>query len=145
MPSYRTVMEWLDRYPDFARKYARARDIQIDLKAEEIVEIADDSSRDWITDADGNRLVDHDHISRDRLRVDARKWIAGKLKPKKYGDKLLHTGADGEGLIAVKLSLDYSLLAPHEMVQLRALIAKAMPKGIEASEGPTIEGEAMEE
>ena len=77
--------------------------------------------------------------------MDARKWIAGKLKPKKYGDKLLHSGGDGEGPVAVKLALDYSLLTPHEMVQMLALIEKAMPKGIEASEGPTIEGEAMEE
>jgi terminase small subunit-like protein len=137
MPSYSAVMEWLDRYPNFAKEYARARDIQIDLKAEEIVDIADDSSRDWITDADGDRLADHNHISRDRLRVDAR-----KLKSKKYGDKLLHTGAEGEGPVAVKLALDYSLLAPHEMVQLRALIEKAMPRQTEESEPLMIEGEA---
>src|SRR6478609_5777754 len=80
MPSYRAVMEWLEKYPAFAQKYARARDIQTDLIAEEILDIADDSSRDWVTDPDGNRIVDHDHISRTRLRVDTRKWIAGKLK-----------------------------------------------------------------
>jgi hypothetical protein len=142
MPSYRAVMEWLDRYPKFAQNYARARDIQVDLKAEEVVDIADDSSLDWITDQDGNRIVDHEHINRARLRVDARKWIAGKLKPKKYGDKLLHTGGDGEAPIAVKLSLDYSLLDAHELVQLKRLVEKATPR---KSEALTIEGEVAEE
>ena len=32
--------------------------------------------------------------------------MAGKLLPKVYGDKLLHTGADGEGPVEVKLALD---------------------------------------
>ena len=47
-----------------------------------------------------------------------------------------------EGPIAVKLSLDYSLLEPNEMVQLRALIEKAMPRQTEESELLMIEGEA---
>ena len=122
MPSYRAVMEWLENYPAFARKYARARDIQTDLIAEEILDISDDSSRDWVTDQDGNRVVDHDHISRTRLRVDSRKWMAGKLKPKKYGEKVLHTGGDGEGPIAVKTTHDWSLLSLAKQAQLIALI-----------------------
>ncbi len=42
------------------------------------------------------RLVDHEHIQRSRLRVDARKWLMSKMAPKKYGEKLQHTG-DGGG------------------------------------------------
>lgn len=29
-----------------------------------------------------------DAVQRSKLRVDARKWVAAKLKPKKYGDKI---------------------------------------------------------
>jgi Bacteriophage Sf6, terminase small subunit-like len=105
--------------------------------------ISDDSSRDWITDVDGNRVVDHDHINRARLRVDSRKWVTSKLKPRKYGDKLLHTGGDGEGPVAVKLALDYSLLAPAELLQLKNLILKATPKP--AAEPLQIEGEVAED
>ena len=37
---------------------------------------------------------------------------------------MLHTGADGEGPVAVKLSLDYTLLEPHEMMEFRRMLAK---------------------
>ena len=35
------------------------------------------------------------HIQRSRLRIDARKWMAAKLKPKKYSDRLAmeHSGS----------------------------------------------------
>jgi hypothetical protein len=55
--------------------------------ADDIISIADDSQYDAITE-DGKTITNIEHIQRDRLRVDARKWLAGKLRPKKYGDKL---------------------------------------------------------
>ncbi len=39
-------------------------------------------------DKDGKKALDHEHVQRSRLRVDTRKWAAGKLAPKRYGDKL---------------------------------------------------------
>ena len=59
--------------PEFATQYARAMDARSEKLADEIVEIADDP------DLDPNDK---------RVRVDARKWIASKLKPKKYGDRI---------------------------------------------------------
>ncbi len=61
--------------------------------AEEIVDIADDATNDWMerrNEEGGVSAVvaDHEHISRSKLRVDSRKWIASKLLPKVYGDKL---------------------------------------------------------
>lgn len=143
MPAYRSVMAWLDRYPEFAQKYARARDLQADIAADETIEIADDASRDTITDADGKTSVDHEHINRSRLRVDTRKWYAGQLKPKKYGNKLLHTGADGEGPIKHALALNYDALDDDELLTLRRLLDKA--SGVtQAVAPPTIDGEAEE-
>jgi hypothetical protein len=60
---------------------------------EEILDIADDGSNDWMEklDKDGKSVgwaVNGEAVQRSKLRVDARKWIASKLKPKKYGDKL---------------------------------------------------------
>ena len=88
MPGLRTVLAWLIKHQDFQLQYARARETQADVLADEINDIADDGSRDYGVDANGNRIVDHDHIARARLRVDTRKWVASKLKPRKYGDKL---------------------------------------------------------
>lgn len=65
--------------------------------ADEIIDIADDGERDYIKDAEGHETVNYDHISRARLRVDARKWIASKLKPKKYGDKQSVAVTDPDG------------------------------------------------
>lgn len=77
---------------DFGDRYARAREIQADLLVEEMIEIADDSSRDTktIIDKQGNpiEVEDTEWTRRSQLRVDTRKFIAAKLRPKKYGDKL---------------------------------------------------------
>jgi hypothetical protein len=84
MPSTSMVSRWLDERSDFRERYARAREKQADRFAAEIVTIADEAE-------DANIA---------RLRVDARKWAASKLAPKKYGDKLQQeiTGADGGAL-----------------------------------------------
>ena len=69
---------------------ARAREEQADKLFREIIEIADDKSGDCITTSDGKPIVDHENIQRSRLRVDARKWAAARLAPKKYGDQITH-------------------------------------------------------
>lgn len=85
--------EWLEENETAAKMYARAKESQADFMAGQIVEIAD-------TEADPNRA---------RIRVDARKWVAAKLKPRSYGDKLglEHTGKDGGPLeFLVKVDRD---------------------------------------
>ena len=93
-PSYTSVMRWLDAHESFRENYARARQDQADFLAEEIVQIADDGSNDTYLTEDGPK-TNQDVIARSRLRVDARKWYASKLAPKKYGEKVeaTHTGA----------------------------------------------------
>ena len=92
MPNRVTVYDWLKTNDLFYNNYARSKDIQADLFAEEIIDIADDSELDrrTIVKPDGSEveIVDQDHINRARLRVDARKWVASKILPKKYGDQL---------------------------------------------------------
>ncbi len=97
MPAISTVMGWLfdGDHDEFSEQYARAREAQAEVRADEIVDIADDDTNDFTADKDGKRVADNEHIQRSRLRVDARKWIAAKLLPKRYGDKLQHTGEGG--------------------------------------------------
>lgn len=101
IPHAATVLRWLGEEDKaaFREQYMRAREAQADLYAEEIIQIADDGSNDtYITD--NGPAVNHDVIARSRLRVDARKWYASKLAPKKYGDKvdLTHANPDGSAL-----------------------------------------------
>jgi hypothetical protein len=81
---------------------------------EEILEIADDASRDTIQTEHGQR-ADNEWIARSRLRVDARKWLMARLAPKKYGDKMLkeHTGADG-GPVLSSLTVNFVKPPPIE-------------------------------
>jgi len=73
MPHNSTVVSWARDYPAFTKQYTRAREFQADALFDEILDIVDDDDRDT-----------HDK----RLRMDARKWMAGKMRPKVYGDKL---------------------------------------------------------
>lgn len=103
MPGIATVISWLadDRFADFQARYTRAREVQADTLADEILQISDDGLNDTYIDSDGNKRTDHDVVARSRLRVDARKWYASKVAPKKYGDKLTQelTGENGGPLI----------------------------------------------
>jgi hypothetical protein len=79
-------------HKEFADQYARAREAQADSLFDDILAIADDSQSDTYTDDHGNVKTDQEVIGRARLRVDARKWMAGKLRPKVYGEKLELSG-----------------------------------------------------
>lgn len=107
MPASSTVFKWLNDIPAFAEQYARAREAQADVLFDEILTIADDGRNDSYTDDEGNVRTDHDVIARSRLRVDARKWMAGKLRPKKYGDKLAIGGADDLPPIEQNLTVQF--------------------------------------
>jgi len=83
---------YLNNHGEEARlKYARAKEIQCDVIAEHMIEIADDNSEDIMTiEKNGKEieLENREFQNRSRLRIDTRKWILSKLYPKKYGDKL---------------------------------------------------------
>jgi hypothetical protein len=100
MPDERTVRSWtLDANHPISPQYALARQAQYDRWAEEVLEIADDGTNDYVErerkDGSTETVLDGEHVQRSRLRVDTRKWLLSKLLPKKYGDKVEHTGPDG--------------------------------------------------
>lgn len=103
MPVTSTVCLWLTKHKDFSEQYTRAREAQADTLFDEVLAIADDSNGDIRVDKDGKEIVDHENIQRSRLRVDARKWMAGKLRPKKYGERLELAG-DKENPLEMRLS-----------------------------------------
>lgn len=76
MPAQSTVYKWLKENEEFSERYARAREMQADLYADQIIQIADDCE------------PEAGSVSKARLQIEARKWTASKLSPKKYGDRL---------------------------------------------------------
>ena len=112
-------MVWLDgRQPEFTEQYARAREAQADKLAEEMLAISDEECTTVRADKHGSRdddgtgstevVFDATAVARNRLRVDTRKWLASKMAPKKYGDKVTqeHTGANG-GAIQVASTVTF--------------------------------------
>lgn len=102
LPSATTVFNWLatPKHP-FLEHYTQAREIQAEMMADEILDIADDGTNDFVereTKKGTIILCDQENINRSRLRVDARKWVAAKLLPKKYGDKVEHVGNENTPL-----------------------------------------------
>jgi hypothetical protein len=89
-----SIFKWLRIHPIFAEQYARAKEAQVDAMGEELLDIADDVSNDVSGELGMPNGV---AVQRAKLRTDTRKWLMGKLQPKKYGDKTQHTGADGVG------------------------------------------------
>jgi hypothetical protein len=72
MPPSGTVYRWLETNPNFREQYTQARAMQADYYAEMIID---------------ESFGSHD-AAIGRLRMDALKWAASKIAPKKYGDKV---------------------------------------------------------
>jgi len=98
LPAQSTVYEWLIRHPLFAEQYARAREEQADTNADEILEIADERPPEFKDDK-GRTYLDQTYIAWQKNRIEARKWTAMKLKPKKYGDRVALEGVEGGAAI----------------------------------------------
>jgi hypothetical protein len=86
MPEEAAVRQWVAKdLNGFASQYAQAREAGYHVMADEILEIADDSSHDTVHTEQGER-PDSEWIARSKLRVDSRKWLLSKMLPKVYGD-----------------------------------------------------------
>ena len=94
MPSVVTVFNWFPKYPEFLNQYACAKQESADAMAEEILDLSDEAlPLAQNADPKASNAI----VQASRLRVDTRKWLMSKMKPKKYGDKLDMT-SDGKAL-----------------------------------------------
>ena len=99
-PSARTVYKWLEGDEELVQRYARAKESQLQVLADQLVDLADtDRICEKITvKADGSReVVILDQVERTKLQIDTRKWLLAKLNPKKYGDKVQQELSGPEG------------------------------------------------
>lgn len=100
-PTIGMFYRWIVDDAELAQHYARACEERAETYADEIAEIADDET----IPADSRRI-----------RIDARKWIACKLKPRKFGDlvKTEHSGPNGGDI-------------PFSVIERRVVDPKANP------------------
>lgn len=95
MPDRSTVLRWLAEREDFATKCARARELQADAVDDEIVEMLGEVKTGTL-DPQAARVL-----------LAGYQWRASKLAPKRYGDKTVHTGPDGEGPMRVEVAVKF--------------------------------------
>lgn len=94
VPPMKTIYRWLEANEEFRHQYARAREKQADYFAEEIIEIADSAEAESAA------------VSKAKLQIDARKWAASKIAPKKYGDKTELDVKSSDGSMRPTVRLD---------------------------------------
>ena len=119
MPCLETVFGWLRTKPEFLEQYTRAKHESADALVEEMLDISDDGTNDWMEvhgkdGADAGWKVNGENVQRSRLRVETRKWAASKLKPKKYGERLdmNHGGQPDNPLTALIRSISGNTFRP---------------------------------
>lgn len=114
MPCVATIMNWcnsekINNEYKFLEQYMRAKEDYAEHIAEEIINIADHATNDYmVAQEDGGGIgykLNGEAIQRSRLRIDTRKWLAGKLKPKRYGDKSI-VGDNGSVSIIVNKGVE---------------------------------------
>lgn len=96
LPAGRFV-EWYTT--EHAAQYDAALKVLADQHAHEIVAIADEQKQ--ATDSRGNTF-DPD-VARDKLRMDARRWVAGRWDRSRYGDQVQHQ-ISGRAVLKVDFS-----------------------------------------
>lgn len=113
MPSKTTVFKWLGQNSEFADQYARAREAQADLLVDEMIELADTpkEGRKTKRTADGKlEVTTGDMVEHRRLQIETRKWVAARMRPKKYGDRIdvdqKTTVEAGDSVMALMKAID---------------------------------------
>ena len=98
MPSADSVYKWCIRHPDFLKIYDEAREKQMEVYSNQIIDLSD------------NVRADADCVAKAKLQLHARQWLMGKLKPKKYGDSTTIKGdKDNPLTIGLAAALDTAI------------------------------------
>jgi hypothetical protein len=123
---YTTMYDWVRKDDTRSDVYARAREDRADKLADEIISISDEAEYAPVIDKDTGETValtfDNTAVTRNKLRVDARKWVAAKMKPRVYGDKV-----QVEGTIDHKSVSDDELL--KQLAKFGVVLQAIVPRG----------------
>lgn len=101
LPDYSNFHRWMrgdgETEKALRSQYEDAKEEQVEFLGEEILEISDGEMK-------GKADVQHA-----RLKIDSRKWLMGKLKPRKFGDRMALTDGDGKPLPAAQITPTFNL------------------------------------
>jgi len=118
MPAQSEVWRWCEKDREgFRGRFARAREAQAEHWADQLVDLADS-----VAGSSDSALV-----AATKLQIDTRKWVASKLKPKRYGDRVeqimtVDAGAEPQDAMAVLQAIAND---PAQDVNVRLRAAEA--------------------
>jgi len=122
MPSSRTFFQWISETDDLGalteeaqekvKRYSRACEDRELLLLDEILIIADDQEDDTYEKDDGTIITNHNVIERSKVRIAARQWVLGKLRPEKYGNKIVNENTN--------INIDAGKLTDEEVKKINA-------------------------
>lgn len=117
--------------PEVAEKYEKAILERTEMHREELLDIIDNGTNDWMEKNDPENpgyKVNGEAIQRAKLRVETRKWLMAKMYPRKYGDKLAIGGAEDLPPVSSKTTnvLDVSGMTEEQLEALQAALLKTM-------------------
>jgi len=121
MPSRSLIFHWVRENPEFAALYHEARDIQLHGYVDDTVYISD-------TETDAAKA---------RVRIDTRRWVASKLLPKYYGDKIEHEHVAQITTTHVPM---LESLSPADRQRLRDILERAQQAEENTRQANLIEG-----
>ena len=119
-PSNVYIYQWFNANhknydPEFLNNYVQACDIRADKIFDEMLELADSKDDIAYTDEKGRQRIDWGKVQRNKIQIDTRKWVLGRMKPKKYGDRITNVHEGGDKPIDV---VDYTKLSPETLEEI---------------------------
>ena len=138
MPGKDTVYKWLAVTPTFADAYTRAREHQCDAWADDMREIADDATNDYMErigkDGVSERVPDPETVQRSKLRIDTLKWLMSKYSPKRFGDRIdvnmsatVEVGVIPDAELEARTRARLAALGRRHLYRARRVVARPAP------------------
>lgn len=127
-PHIATIYDWIKNHPSFGERYAHARENAAHTLFDQMLDIADDSSRDLLKDGSANNAA----IARARLQIETRARVAGKLHVKVYGERV-EQFAQTVNVTNNTLAIDGRALDGDQRAALRSMLLQAQGKTIDSA------------
>lgn len=98
LPAWRTVHDWVRENSEFAAAYAKARLIGVEAIEQDMLNIADDGTNDWMEKFNDKGMpagwtLNGEHVQRSKLRIETRLKLLKVWDPARHAEKLALGGA----------------------------------------------------
>ena len=125
MVARRRTSQVLER-AEFGTLYTQACEKRVETMENELLEIADDTDRDYREGKNGQEIPNKEVVLRSKIRIESRQWLMSRRDPKQWwGDRQ-----------SVDVTANIMLLSPDERVRKALALFDLMEKFVERARNP---------